>query len=162
MAGRFHQKLWQLENCGRVELMRRLSLLCVCDGRTLTCVGYKPGQFASLYASAKADTPTEAWIIGTKGRIKIHFPFWSPEKITLYVDDKEQNFEFPVPQLNGMKSFNFTNTTGMHYEANHVMQCLQEGKLSSPIMPPQESVVIMKIMDEIRKQIGVVYPEDKQ
>lgn len=36
------------------------------------------------------------------------------------------------------------------------------GHKECPIMPLDHSIVIMEIMDEIRRQVGVVYPEDKQ
>jgi len=44
------------------------------------------------------------------------------------------------------------------YEAAEVMRCLRAGKLESDIMPLEESLRIMKTLDEIRKQWGLKYP----
>jgi hypothetical protein len=47
---------------------------------------------------------------------------------------------------------------GYNYQAAEVMACLRAGKLESEIMPLDESVSIMRTMDEIRAQWGLTYP----
>jgi len=49
-------------------------------------------------------------------------------------------------------------TDGYAFEAEEVSRCIQEGVTESPIMPLDESLGIMNIMDEIRKQWGLRYP----
>jgi hypothetical protein len=39
-----------------------------------------------------------------------------------------------------------------------VARCLREGLRESPVMPLAETVTIMETLDEIRRQIGLVYP----
>jgi len=46
------------------------------------------------------------------------------------------------------------------YQVLACKQALQNGWLESPYMPHQETLEIMKIMDRLRKQWGVVYPMD--
>ena len=56
---------------------------------------------------------------------------------------------------------NFTNSIGFVYEAKAVMECLGNKQQQTPLLSDAESLVIMSIMDEVRKQLGVVYPEEK-
>ncbi|CEJ54708.1 Putative Catalytic activity: dimeric dihydrodiol dehydrogenases [Penicillium brasilianum] len=47
---------------------------------------------------------------------------------------------------------------GMFWEADEVARCLRDGKVESEGMPWEESIVIMEVMDEVRRQGGLVYP----
>jgi hypothetical protein len=51
------------------------------------------------------------------------------------------------------------NGHGMYWEADEVARCLRDGKLESEGMPWEESIVIMEVMDEVRKQGGLTYPQ---
>ena len=51
-----------------------------------------------------------------------------------------------------------TQGNGYNYEAEEVARCLAEGLLQSPVMPLDETVALMRILDEIRSQIGLKYP----
>ena len=48
---------------------------------------------------------------------------------------------------------------GYSYEMREATRCIQEGALESPIMPWEDTVAQMEMIDEIRRQIGVVYPD---
>ena len=47
---------------------------------------------------------------------------------------------------------------GYNYEAQEVARCLGTGELESPIMPLDETVALMRILDVARAQIGLKYP----
>jgi hypothetical protein len=49
---------------------------------------------------------------------------------------------------------------GMFWEADEVARCVRDGKLESETMPWQESIVIMEVMDTVRQQGGLTYPEN--
>jgi hypothetical protein len=51
---------------------------------------------------------------------------------------------------------------GLHYQATEVQRCLRAGLLESPIMPLEETSSILKTLDVIREQIGLVYPSDRR
>ncbi|KAL8778747.1 MAG: hypothetical protein Q9213_007260, partial [Squamulea squamosa] len=48
---------------------------------------------------------------------------------------------------------------GMFWEADECGRCLRDGRCESEGMGWEESVVIMEVMDEVRRQGGVKYPE---
>ena len=114
------------------------------DSYTFT---YPNGKMAVLAASLRTETPREAVILGTQGSIRVHYPFYKSERVTLTVNGKEpQTVDLPI------------EGSGYKYEAAIVMNCLHEGKIESPIMPHNETLRIMKTMDDIRAQWGVKYP----
>ena len=49
---------------------------------------------------------------------------------------------------------------GFEEEIIEVCKCINDGKNQSDVMPLDESIAILKIMDESRKQIDVKYPFD--
>ena len=50
---------------------------------------------------------------------------------------------------------------GYGYQVIECRSCLEEGVLESPMMPHEETINIMKQMDELRKEWGVKYPMDR-
>eukprot|EP01114_Cavostelium_apophysatum_P006427 TRINITY_DN1772_c1_g1_i3.p2 TRINITY_DN1772_c1_g1~~TRINITY_DN1772_c1_g1_i3.p2 ORF type:complete len:349 (+),score=37.90 TRINITY_DN1772_c1_g1_i3:684-1730(+) len=122
---------------------------------------YKPRQIAQMSLSLLAKTPSVAVISGTHGNIKIHAPFHTPTKITVTIEGKEQDYEFPIEAPKPNQHYNFTNSVNLQFEARHFQSLVERGLTDSDVMPIAESLVIMKTLDEIRKQVGVVYPSEK-
>ncbi|MCK6258605.1 Gfo/Idh/MocA family oxidoreductase [Fictibacillus sp. KIGAM418] len=50
----------------------------------------------------------------------------------------------------------------MYYEAKEFISLIKQGKLESDINSHENSLTVMEIMDEVRSQIGVVYPSDRK
>lgn len=48
---------------------------------------------------------------------------------------------------------------GLYWEADEAARCLRDGKKESEGMPLDESVLIMEVMDEVRRQGGLKYPD---
>ena len=51
---------------------------------------------------------------------------------------------------------------GYTHEAEEAMRSLQQGRLESELVPLEGTLVTMRILDRIRKEIGLVYPADKE
>ncbi|XP_045122760.1 trans-1,2-dihydrobenzene-1,2-diol dehydrogenase-like [Portunus trituberculatus] len=115
---------------------------------------YSDGRVASVSASMRANLPSEAFIVGTKGTIKVHYPMWSPEVI----EGPWGKSTHPLPK-NSFK-FNLINSGGLMYQAVEVRRCLKEGLLESPGMSHAESITLAEVMEQIRTQVGTVYPQD--
>ena len=47
---------------------------------------------------------------------------------------------------------------GLRFEIEEVHRCLDAGATESPVMPLDESVALLGVLDEIRRQVGVTYP----
>ncbi|MEO6851995.1 MAG: hypothetical protein ABI203_07610, partial [Mucilaginibacter sp.] len=49
---------------------------------------------------------------------------------------------------------------GYQYEARHVNDCLMNGMTESNVVTFSDSILLMEIMDKIRKIAGINYPTD--
>ena len=67
-----------------------------------------------------------------------------------------KEFKHPTSDI----EYNFTNSAALAYEANHVRDCLLQGLKESPVLTYEKTITIAEISDEIRKQLGVEFPQD--
>ncbi|MCB0034531.1 MAG: Gfo/Idh/MocA family oxidoreductase [Anaerolineales bacterium] len=119
------------------------------DGVDTMMLIYDSGATASLSCSMQINRPKEAYIIGSKGYLKVHDIFFRPDTVTLHLDgDEPVIYEFPF------------QGNGYPHEVQEVHDCLQAGKLESDIMSLDESLALMKLMDELRAAWGVRYPHE--
>ncbi|XP_047105126.1 trans-1,2-dihydrobenzene-1,2-diol dehydrogenase-like [Schistocerca piceifrons] len=125
-----------------------------CDESMACVLKYEGGKTAVLSTNARVLLPNEAYIIGTKGSIKIP-NFWCPTSLAT----PEKTCDFILPTAS--KSFNFVNSAGLRYEAMEVRRCLREGLLESPKITHAESKLIAELEDKLRKEIGVTYEQDE-
>ncbi|KAL3471097.1 hypothetical protein BJX99DRAFT_238184 [Aspergillus californicus] len=94
-------------------------------------------------------------IQGTKGHIQIFGPAYCPVRYRVIPSGDStdpstiQDVSMPVPG----------GARGMFWEADEVARCLRDGKLESETLPWEESIVIMEVMDTVRQQGGLIYPE---
>ena len=120
------------------------------DEQSSVILGYDNGALAVLTSAIRTESKQEAAIYGTDGYIKIPHAFWKPERIIVKTSqDEERECKFEGAG------------NGYNYEAAEVMRCLRNGCLESRILPLDTSVAIMRTMDTIREQWGLVYPMEK-
>ena len=112
---------------------------------------YSGGRIAQLTCGTAYQLPCEAIICGTKGDCTIPKRFWCPTKLVLPTGSRE--YPLPTPY----QPTNFANSEGMCYEAEEVRQCLRQHKMESSVMSLSDSQLVADIMDEVMKQVGVVY-----
>ena len=111
-------------------------------------LAYESGAVAALSASMTALSPRTASVATDLGRFDLPEPFHHPTTVTWTSGDHVETFTEPVIG------------TGLANEALEVMRCLRNGEIESPLVPLDESVALMGLMDRIREQIGVVYAND--
>jgi len=106
---------------------------------------YGNGVISQFSCNLLSTNENDFIIYGTKGHIRIHCMFWGATKATLYVDDKEITEERPF------------RASGFEYQIEEVMNCINIGKLESEEMTHERTLANMKLMDDIRKSIGLKY-----
>ena len=109
---------------------------------------YSNGSMAVLHSSIQSETSQEAFISGTEGTIRIHKQCWKPQSLTLSKRSTGKTKKIESPFIGN----------GFNYEAEHFGELLITGKKESPIMPLEESLEIIKTLDEIRMKWGLSYP----
>ncbi len=120
------------------------------DEQTAITLRYDNGAIASLVCAIQARTQHIAAVYGTEGWIEFPESFWKGTKAILHRGEEQTVFEQP----------HIAN--GHEWQAMEVGRCLSEGKKTSSILPVDESVRIMKTLDTVREQIGLVYPFEKR
>jgi predicted dehydrogenase len=122
------------------------------DDQAGVVLSYDSGAIASIAFSVRVTPQSIATLVGTKGRIEIQEDWHKPEALTLRRNNgRIEEFDFALAEGNGYQ-----------YEALHVMECLREGKTESDVMPLDETVALMRQLDEIRGQWGLEYDADLQ
>ncbi|KAJ8340675.1 hypothetical protein SKAU_G00353080 [Synaphobranchus kaupii] len=124
------------------------------DESMVVVLKFSRNRMALCSFSIAVAMPNEATICGTKGTIRVPSPMWCPTH--LVVNGQESQYMLPEPSM----PLNFTNSTGLRYEAEEVRQCLLKGLKESSRMSLEESSLLAEIMDEARRQVGVVFPQD--
>ncbi|WP_420571992.1 Gfo/Idh/MocA family protein [Kordia sp.] len=109
---------------------------------------YKNGEKAILESTIEVDTPTEAFIHGTKGSIKLHRRFHHAGTITLYKDGQETIFELPHAGI------------GYIHEIEEVNACILNGETESEKLPLEFSQNLIEIIDRVKSEIGLKYSAD--
>jgi len=101
---------------------------------------------AQLTTAIGANIPLFGGVYGTKGHIDIP-DFKNPQRVSVCVDGQEP-YEIKRPfEINGFE-----------YEIREAMACAAAGKLASSVITPEQSIAVMSIMDEVRRQSGFAFP----
>lgn len=121
----------------------------------------KLGAMASCTASFAYDSPKDerCQILGTKGEIIIHEGLSRYQTMSIKLR-KNPNQWTPMPEWEAPvkvdKSF---PGFGLYWEADEVARSLRDGLLECPRMPHSESALILKLIDEARRQGGYELPK---
>ena len=131
----------------RVMSMAQLGQTNV-DEQAAILLEHNQGRLALVAAAVRTDMPSQAIIMGTQGRLRVHGPIYCPTQLTLTLNGEDEVINAPL------------EGNGYNYQAVEVMNCLRSGQLESKIMPLAETLSIMKTMDEIRAPWGLKYPTE--
>jgi predicted dehydrogenase len=116
----------------------------------------RQGIATSTTRRARGIAQTVAVIDGTDGFVEVHGIVPSlPSSFTVY--PRWTGIEKPV----GKKHDYGLMPKGFVYEADNAALDLLAGRHESSVMPWSETIHMLEIMDEIRRQGGTVYPADK-
>jgi len=115
---------------------------------------YSNGRFANLIISAVADPEMTAVVQGSKAKLTLEEPFYTPLKLTV----KRRNGESrtivgdPLPKLKYPTKYR--NSEGLVYEAKHVYDCVSRGLLESFHVPHCLTLWMQNTIDDVLRQLG--------
>lgn len=133
----------------RIQALGQLGASGVDESVAIT-LKYPQGALATLTTTTLANTDYTAWIIGTRGKIKVPL-FWFSHRAELIATERVT--DTVVDRFDQQHACN-----GYEHEILEVQRCLSAGGQQSAAMPWGTSLRLMQIMDEVRAQIGLVYP----
>jgi predicted dehydrogenase len=100
---------------------------------------------ASLKSTFLEKTPTEALIVGEKGKIRIHSRFHGPTTFSLEKDGTTKTFN---PRV---------ETNGYSFEIEHFGNLIRQGKTQSDVITFETSRQLIGLLDTVRDRIGLYY-----
>jgi predicted dehydrogenase len=117
------------------------------DAQNAVVMTYSDGRMALLSSSLVAKTPRQGVVSGERGHLIVE-NINNPESIVVRDNDYKQvaRYEQP-PQI-----------TGFEYQVQAAIDAIRAGEIETPFMPHAETLRIMRLMDELRREWGVKYP----
>jgi predicted dehydrogenase len=115
------------------------------DLQTSMILQYENAQ-AILHCSFVSTSNIKATINGTKGSINLNTPWYKTQSLTLNVDAQQKEIGLP------------TKGTGFTYEIEECHQCINDCRIESTLWSHQNSLDLIKIVDQVKDQVGLEYP----
>ena len=120
------------------------------DGQECITIKWPNGRFAVLTASIYEESDRQGIFYGSEGYMIID-NINDPLNIDIYNPKHQLVRHIDLPEQN----------TGYEYEVSEMVDCIRRGELECPSMPHCETLRVMRIMDGLRKEWGMVYPQEK-
>ncbi|MCF2948233.1 Gfo/Idh/MocA family oxidoreductase [Paraglaciecola aquimarina] len=116
------------------------------DETTIVNMQYPSGRYSQFTCSASGHCPNSMTIVGTDGNIVLPAMFWDTDQAQVFdLEGLVETIDFPHA------------VNGFEYQIEESMRCIDAGKHYSDLMTHDESIGIIKIMDQVRSQIGLQF-----
>jgi predicted dehydrogenase len=160
------------------------------DEQSAYQLGFTSGALAELAASLHVHGSNEVTIYGETGSLRLCEPFYRAHRMEMKayarpVASAREDLGAPPtglrkvlggPGMKGLrrrlsglealarggqvKAFPFAGN-GYRFELMEASRCVREGLLESKVMPLEDSLAVMRTMDALRAQWGLVYPQEQ-
>jgi predicted dehydrogenase len=120
------------------------------DSSIATIMHHENGTISTSFSTMETRGPNVASIQGTRGRVDIASIWYMPARVSVYDERSNLIAEWDEP----------VSGRGMQYQASEAERLVGIGATESPLMPAFQSVDIMTILDECRRQIALTYPDE--
>ena len=120
------------------------------DGMETITIFYRDGRMAVLTHGIYARSDRKGIIYGDRGYIVVE-NINNPQSVSVFDTEDRLLQKYMVPE----------QISGYEYEFLECAEALRSGKTESHSMPLADSVYMMEFMDSLRKQWGLVYPQEK-
>lgn len=104
---------------------------------------YENGSFASLVSGLAQQKMVSLYIHGTKGRVLLEEEYmFQAQKAVLYDWNNHPIEKVTIPFY----------INGYEYEAIEAMNCIAEGKIQSELVPMEETIAILRLLEKCKEQ----------
>ncbi|HEX3039856.1 MAG TPA: Gfo/Idh/MocA family oxidoreductase [Caproiciproducens sp.] len=117
------------------------------DGQNSITLVYEDGRMAILNSCFLCSMKNQGIIYGNGGRLEVD-SFWHPQEFRVYRNGESEPETYEAP-------FDFT---GYEYEVRAAAKAIAQGELECSQMPQEETLRVMKIMDQLRADWNIKYP----
>lgn len=134
----------------QVQALAEMSATGV-DAQTGFNLLHEGGGMSVCSCSLLAKTPDELTVSGPLGRVRMDAMFHRSPSLTVTLATGQARV-VPTPWLGN----------GYVHEAIEASRCVRAGLTESPGMTLDDTLALMRLLDTIRAQIGLAYPDDAQ
>lgn len=121
------------------------------DAMESITIFFRDGRMAVLTHDIYGRSDRKGIFYGEKGYIIVE-NINNPQSIAVYDTEDRLILQKDVPE----------QLSGYEYEVNECIAAIRAGKKESGSMPLSDSIRVMEVMDELRRQWGLVYPKEKE
>lgn len=119
------------------------------DGENVITLFYEDGKVAVLTSGIHGLSDRQGIFYGSEGYMVVD-NINNPIGIKVYNKDRELVKNLPVPE----------KISGYEYEIMETIDCIKNHRLECPSMPHEDTIKMMRIMDGLRKEWGLKYPDE--
>jgi predicted dehydrogenase len=112
---------------------------------------YPDGRVAQIYSSAAGYSPYAGLVTGTDGWLRLDPRVHHPSTLTVHNSGGDQVIQ-AAPKVGN----------GYGHQVAEVARCLRAGLLESPYVPLDDTIGVLEVLDDARRQLGVRYAADDE
>ena len=122
------------------------------NGQASMLLQHHNGMHSVLNTTLFSNTPGRAVIAGRDATIVLDGQFYAPGGFVMTSSQGGKTLRWEEP---------CNRYAQLHHEADHFAWCVGQGLASSPIRSLETSLQTLSVMDEVRRQLGIVFNEEK-
>ncbi|WP_342754201.1 Gfo/Idh/MocA family oxidoreductase [Pantoea sp. MBD-2R] len=122
------------------------------NGQASMLLQHPSGMHSVLHTTLFSNTPGRAVIAGRDASIVLDGQFYAPGGFVLTSSQGNKSLRWEEPQ---------NRYAQLSYEAEHFAWCVGQGLQTSPVRSLQTSLQTLSTMDEVRRQLGIVFNEER-
>jgi predicted dehydrogenase len=120
-------------------------------GQVSAVMRHPGGAQSAINTTVMADTPNRAVLAGTRATLEFAAPFYQPGDLVLSSAGKESTLRWSEPAI---------GHDALYVSAVEAARRITAGETSTPLRPLTDSIATLRVVDEIRRQIGVTFLEE--
>jgi predicted dehydrogenase len=118
------------------------------DAQALVQLGWASGVQAQVFTTMLGATAQTGTVTGSRARLELGGEFFTPTSVTMVAGDERVTWD----------DNRITGHAGLCFQAAALARYVAEGRTESPLQPLDETVAVLRTADEVRRQLGVVFP----
>jgi predicted dehydrogenase len=122
-------------------------------GQVSATLRHPGGAMATINTTVMADTPIMAVLAGTHATLVIEAPFYMPGDLTLTSAGMGSTLRWTEPAI---------AHRALYVTAVEAARQIAAGQIGTPLRPLTDSIATLRVIDDIRRQIDVVFPGERR
>ena len=120
-------------------------------GQVSAVLQHPGGAQSAVNTTIMADTPNRAAIAGTRATLVLDAPFYQPGDVVVRATGSETALRWTEPAI---------GHEALYVTAVEAARRIAAGETGTPLRPLPDSIATLRVVDEIRRQIGVTFLEE--